>query len=117
MRAIGDVVAIHIQEKPSVYARIESIEADVKPRWYQVKLLFLTFPPQEVTWILRREYMEGALFTMNDIPVQIFPLQRQAAPVPGSGRKPGTQGAEVISMDLARSRKDPKGAGDETEEH
>lgn len=49
MRSVGEVVAIHVKNKPSVYARIEAIQADVKPRWLQVRFLFLSFPPQEAT--------------------------------------------------------------------
>lgn len=106
MNAIGDVVVIHIDDKPSVYARIEAIETDAKPRWFQVKLLFLSFPPQEITWILRREYLEGSPFTMNDIPIRISPLK---APVTKTTSKPGkniSPGAEVISISSIREKKD-----------
>jgi hypothetical protein len=71
MRNIGEIVAVYIDDKPSFYARIEDYEADVKPRWYKVKMLFLTFPPQEVTWILREAQVDGAPFTMNNIPVKL----------------------------------------------
>jgi hypothetical protein len=71
MRNIGEIVAVYIDDKPSVYARIEDYEADVKPRWFKVKLLFLTFPPQEVTWILREAQVDGEPFTMNNIPVKL----------------------------------------------
>jgi len=106
MRSVGEVVAIHINNQPSVYARIEAILADVKPRWFQVKLLFLSFPPQEVTWILRAEYVDGAVFTMNDIPVQILPV-KNPGPVPQQHRlNQDRQGAEVISMHRARAKKE-----------
>ena len=38
----GDLVLIYFQDNPPVYARIESIEADVKKDWYRVNFLFLT---------------------------------------------------------------------------
>lgn len=105
MRSVGDVVAIHINNQPSVYARIESIQADTRPGWHQVNLLLLSFPPREVTWILRAEYLDGTAFTMNDIPVQVSPVQK-----PGPPRherpKSGHRGAEVISMDRARTDRD-----------
>ncbi len=71
MRNIGEIVAVYIDDKPSIYARIEDYEADVKPRWFKVRMLFLTFPPQEVTWILREGQVDGEPFTMNDIPVKL----------------------------------------------
>jgi hypothetical protein len=105
MNALGDVVAIHINNQPSIYARIEAIEPDIKPRWFQVKLLLLSFPPQEVSWILRREYLEGSPFTMNDTPVQIFPVKKAWGSRPSPLAKGGPKGAEVISMSRARDKK------------
>lgn len=71
MRNIGEIVAVYIDDKPSVYARIEDYETDVKPRWFKVKMLFLTFPPQEITWLLREAQVDGEPFTMNNIPVRL----------------------------------------------
>ncbi len=65
MRNIGELVLIHYQDQPAVYARIEAVEPDIKRDWYQVKLLLLTIPAQEVTWILREAYVDGAPFTMG----------------------------------------------------
>ena len=61
----GEIVLIHYQEKPTVYARIEAIEADVKKEWYQVTLLLLSIPARTVTWILREAYINGDPFTMG----------------------------------------------------
>ncbi len=105
MNSIGDVVIIHIDNKPSVYARIESIEADVKPKWFQVKLLFLSIPPQEVTWILKREYIEGSPFTMKDIPIQILPLGPPGCIKPQKPEKSSAQVAEVISINRLRRKR------------
>ncbi len=96
------MVLIHYQEKPAVYARIESIEPDVKKDWYQVTLLFLTIPAQTVTWILRHEYINGASFTMGGQSMRIEEVKRTAATVkpgdtsPPSGRKEKGQSAKVI---------------------
>lgn len=107
MRSVGDVVAIYIDNKPSVYARVEAITPDIKPHWLQVRLLFLSFPPQEATWILREEYLEGSSFTMKDIPIQVMPLARpgtqQQPPSPKSDRKPGP--GEVVSFEQFRKKK------------
>ena len=65
MAAESDIVLIHFEDKPMVFARVEMIEADVKPDWYQVKLLLLQVPLQVVTWILRDVYINGAEFTMG----------------------------------------------------
>ena len=65
MNIEGDVVLIYFQEHPTMYARVEAIEPDVKKDWYQVTLLLLTIPPQNVTWILREEYFNGTPFTMG----------------------------------------------------
>jgi len=61
----GDLVLVYHEEKPTVYARIESIEPDIKKDWYQVTLLLLTMPAHAVTWILRRSYLDGGGFTMG----------------------------------------------------
>lgn len=108
MNSIGDVVIIHIDNKPSVYARIEAIEADIKPKWYQVKLLFLSFPPQEISWILQREYLDGSPFTMKDIPIQILPLERSGHKKSQTLRKGGINNAKVISLNQIRAKKDKK---------
>jgi hypothetical protein len=59
------VVLIYYQDQPTVFARIESIEPDVKKDWYHISMLLLTIPTQEVTWILREAYINGETFTMG----------------------------------------------------
>jgi hypothetical protein len=71
MNKEGDVVLIHYQDQPTIYARIESIEPDIKKDWYQVTLLLLSIPAKRVTWILREEYFNGASFTMGGVPMLI----------------------------------------------
>lgn len=122
MSNIGEIVTIHIDNKPSLYARIEGIELDMKPDWFQIRLLMLSFPPQEVTWILRGEYIEGTPFTMQGIPMEIHPLPVPGsfAPIPESDEDeeekprpsapqeepaPQQKGAAVISMAERRARK------------
>jgi hypothetical protein len=65
MASENDVVLVYLEEKPLVFARIESILPDSKPDWYHVKLLMLQVPLQVVTWILRDVYIAGESFTMN----------------------------------------------------
>ena len=61
----GNVVLIYHQEHPTVFARVEHIEPDIKKDWYHVTLLLLTIPAQTVTWILRDKYIDGEVFTMG----------------------------------------------------
>jgi len=67
----GDIVLIYYQDKPTVYARVEAIEFDIKKDWYRVTLLLLSIPIQTVTWILREEYINGTVFTMGGNPMKI----------------------------------------------
>jgi len=60
-----DIVLIHFEEKPLVFARIEDISPDMKRGWHRVKMLILQVPLQVVTWILREAYINGESFTMG----------------------------------------------------
>lgn len=76
MATEGSIVLIYYQEKPSVFARIEAIEPDIKKNWYQVTLLLLTIPTQTVTWILRDSYIQGEPFTMGGQGVRLEYVKR-----------------------------------------
>ena len=71
MATINDLVLIHVDNKPGFYARVEEIIPDVKPGWWQVTLLVLTFPMQVFTWILDDNQIEGADFTMGGTPLRL----------------------------------------------
>jgi hypothetical protein len=71
MATIHDLVLVHVDEKPGFYARVEEIVPDVKPGWWQVKLLVLTFPMQVFTWILDDSQIEGSDFTMGGTPLRL----------------------------------------------
>ena len=75
MVGIGDVVLIHFKEEPSFFARIDSIEPDIKKDWFHVKLLILAIPLTTVTWILREEYLNGVPFTIEGNPLRIEPVR------------------------------------------
>ena len=108
MAAINDLVLVHIDHKPGFYARVDDIAPDVKPGWWQVKLLVLSFPLQVFTWILDESQIAGAQFTMAGTPVKleriVSPPARQdelaspaavkAVPV-GSEKK---EAAKVVSL-------------------
>jgi len=74
MAAINDIVLVHVDNKPGFYARVEDISPDVKPGWWQVRLLVLTFPLQVFTWILDELQLEYAPFTMGGTPIRLEPV-------------------------------------------
>jgi hypothetical protein len=65
MTSTGDVVLVYHDEKPAFFAQVQDISPDHKRDWYRVGLLVLQVPLTEVTWILREEYINGDVFTMN----------------------------------------------------
>ena len=67
----GDVVLLYYEDQPTLFARIEFIEPDLKKDWYRVTLLLLTVPTQTVTWILREAYINGETFTMGGRPMRL----------------------------------------------
>jgi hypothetical protein len=71
MAGINDLVLVHIDNKPGFYARIEDISPDVKPGWWQVKLLVLAFPLQIFTWTLDEGQIDGEPYTMGGTPVRM----------------------------------------------
>ncbi len=76
MRYEGEVVLIYYNEHPGVFARLESMEADIKRGWYHVTMLLLTVPAQTVTWILREAYIDGEQFTMAGIPMRLEEVKK-----------------------------------------
>jgi hypothetical protein len=78
MAVLNDLVLVHVDDKPGFYARIEGISPDVKPGWWQVKLLVLTFPLQVYSWILDESQIGGAPFTMGGTPIK---LEKVVSPV------------------------------------
>ena len=89
---VGDVVLVHYQDQPTLYARIEAIGPDVKKDWYQVTFLFLTLPAQTVTWILRGNYINGETFTMGGQPVRLEKVPWTKPPVEGPQEEPVKDG-------------------------
>jgi hypothetical protein len=104
MAVENDIVLIHHEDQPLVFARIEEILPDAKRDWYHVKLLMLQVPPQVVTWILRDVYINGEEFTMNSQRMRlekvVAPIQETPPPAPEApppARKP-SGGGQVISL-------------------
>ena len=100
----GDLVLVHYQEKPAVYARLEAVNPDIKKDWYQVALLLLTIPAQPVTWILREEYINGVSFTMGGQSMRLEKVERVVRQVTSEeenkkdGEKRAGNAAKVIPL-------------------
>ena len=101
MTTINDVVLIHFEDKPLIFARIEDIAADKKTNWHHVKLLMLQIPLQTVTWILKDTYINGAEFTMGGKKMRLEKIECPETPKPDASvtdaaeKKPH---AKVISL-------------------
>jgi hypothetical protein len=108
----GDIVLIRHKGQPVSYARVEEITADVKAGWWQIKLLFLQVPLQDVTWILREEYIDGGEFTMGGETMRLERLAPAAGLAPPPPPEPthegpaGPGGGKVLSL---ASRRVPPG--------
>jgi hypothetical protein len=100
MSTEGDIVLIHYQDRPAMYARIEAIEPDIKKGWYQVTLLLLTIPQQIATWILREEYINGAPFTLGEKAMMLKKVER----VQTKGRAAGTSQQKGIKAKGKRGK-------------
>jgi hypothetical protein len=77
MATINDLVLVHVDNRPGFFARVEDICPDMKPGWWQVRLLVLTVPLQIYTWILDSSQIDGAHFTMGGTPMM---LEKVVAP-------------------------------------
>jgi len=103
MAGINDLVLVHIDNKPGFFARIEEITPDVKPGWWQVKLLVLAFPLQIFTWTLDESQINGAPFTMGGTPVRLekieSPVEKKDKPVMKvEGDKEKREVSKVVSL-------------------
>ncbi|MBN1893516.1 hypothetical protein JW906_03430 [bacterium] len=94
---IGRLVLIHYQDRPTLYARCEAVEPDVKKGWYHLTLLLLTIPAKTVTWILKEEYILGAAFTMGGQAMRLegVPPHRPEKEVEKGTEEPGSKGGRA----------------------
>lgn len=89
MAIINDLVLVHMDRKPTFYARINDITPDVKRGWYQVELLVLAVPPQVLVWILEEPHLQGEEFSMGGRPVKLVLIPPKPAPKPGASGPEG----------------------------
>jgi hypothetical protein len=114
MATVRDIVLVHVDNKPGFYARIEEINPDVKPGWWQVRLLVLTFPLQVFTWILDEYQLEGAEFTMGGTPIRMEPVvspieeerlrKEQEEEKQQESRQTAKKNAKVVSLSERRKK-------------
>jgi hypothetical protein len=100
MTKVGDVVLVYMENSPAFFARVEEIYADMKPEWFQVKLLVLQVPLLTITWILREAYLNGKEFTMGGRPLRIekvtVPSEEDAEAQPENTRKNPAAKPELV---------------------
>ena len=87
----GDVILVHVQEKPAFFARVEEILPDVKTGWRQIRFKVLTVPIHEMSWILEPSQIDGTPFTMGGTPVRV---ERLPDPEPSSPQPTGSEKGE-----------------------
>jgi len=108
----GDVVLVHVEQKPAFFARVERIDPDVKHGWWRVKFLILIVPLTTATWIIDDDQIRGADFTMGGTPVRIekvvAPEESQAAP-PTPESAPGREESGKQARILSLGDRKPKG--------
>lgn len=111
MAAESDIVLIYLEKSPLAFARIESIEPDIKRGWFHVKLLMLQIPLQVVTWILRDVYINGETFTMGGkemrlekvvCPVDAKPVEKNGTRQNPDPAAPGKTGKVISLTDLKK---------------
>ncbi|WP_319576309.1 hypothetical protein [uncultured Desulfobacter sp.] len=81
MAEIKDIVLIHMEDAPVGFARVEDIVPDHKKDWYQIRLLMLQIPLQVVTWILKAEYINGDVFSMNGKSMRLEKVEAPVSPI------------------------------------
>lgn len=76
---VNDLVLVYKEDIPQFFARVEDISEDIKPGWFHLKLLVLTIPVQEITWILKDVYIDGDEFSMGGQKMRIEKIQAPSA--------------------------------------
>jgi hypothetical protein len=82
---IKDIVLIYLEDSPVSFARVEDIVPDHKKDWYQIRLLMLQIPLQVVTWILKADYINGEVFSMNGKSMRLEKVEAPVVPVEHGG--------------------------------
>ncbi len=104
-----DLVLVHIDHKPSFFARVEDINPDYKRGWWHVKLFVLALPMKTVTWIIDDDQIRGADFTMGGTPVRLekisAPREETVEETPDANAETGTAPARKQARILSFNKK------------
>ncbi len=97
---IGDLVLVYFDDAPAFFARVEDINPDHKRGWHHLRLMVLTVAPQELTWILKEDYISGAPFTMQGRPMRLekVPGPRPAETPEEPPRDKAANPAKILSL-------------------
>jgi hypothetical protein len=120
MATLNDLVLVHVDNRPGFFARIDDITPDVKPGWWQVRLLVLTIPLQVYTWILDESQIAGAPFTMGGTPMMLemvvsppvreplrpHPVAGDENPVEPAGHSSSTPSGKVVFLSDRKKKGD-----------
>ncbi|MDA8307147.1 MAG: hypothetical protein M0Z81_10005 [Deltaproteobacteria bacterium] len=110
MTNIGDVVLVYMDNNPAFFAKVDEISADVKPGWFQVKLLVLQVPLLVVTWILREAYFNGEEFTMGGRPMRIEKVVAPAEEPAEPGSEEAGKASAKPELVVQKKQKAAKGS-------
>lgn len=94
----NDIVIIHIEDKPSSFARVESISADVKKDWFVIDLLLLQLPLQNISWILKDIYINGEEFTMDGTRIRLEKVVNPEKTPDNNKTEENTGSAKIIPL-------------------
>lgn len=73
----NDVCIIYVNDLPQGFIRIESIEPDSKPSWYNVQFIELLFPLRVTKWKIDEEHLKGADINMKGFKFNLQLLECQ----------------------------------------
>lgn len=102
---VNDIVLIYLENAPVSFARIESIEPDVKKDWYHIRLLMLQIPLQMATWILKNDYINGHEFSMNGKKMRLEKIEAPPEDLPSS--RSGSGDGQTSDKTADKKSKDP----------
>jgi hypothetical protein len=103
----NDVVLIYLENTPVSFARVETIEPDVKRDWFHITLLMLQLPLETVTWTLKDLYINGDEFFMGgkamrievvESPLALDEKIKESGDGTGEGRQGSVQKQESVSQ-------------------
>ena len=72
----NDVCILIVDGFPSCYVKVEVIVPDIKPDWFEVGLIELSFPPAPIIWKLQENHLNGDIIHMQGKELQLQHLDK-----------------------------------------